>query len=158
MQFLRNMKHRRQIKASRKRAAEDTRLLVKELQELTREKPKNRLRAAHRHRLLIAEINGLIAAYRDWLHNDAKKLSYLISSLFLQESFELLNKREVESLHFVTGPEIEGVKVLDKLVDFSLEKQSVVYAKADTDATRDALIYLSDECFKLWGCFHKNPS
>ena len=157
MLFLKNRKHRKQVKASRKRAFEETRMLVDELKQLTREKPKNTLCAMHKHQLLIAEIRGLIAGYRDWLHSDGKKLSYLISSLFLKESFELLNQREVESLHFVTGPEIEGTKVLDKIVDFRLEKQSTVYAKADTDATRDALIYLSDNGYKLWGCFHIHP-
>jgi hypothetical protein len=157
MMILKYRRYRQQVKSYRKKHIEDTRMVVKALQRLTKEKPKNIIRAMHKHQLMVAGINELIANYLDWILDDNKKPSYLVTSLFLRESFKLLNKRRVESLHFVTGPEIEGTKVLDKIVDLRLEKQSVVYAKADAEAIREALIYLSECGFQLWGCFHIHP-
>jgi len=155
--FLKPRSLKRQIKASRRKLIEETRLVTRDLKRLNREKPGNMIRALHKHRLMLAEINGLITDYLDSIHNGGKQPIYAVSSLFLKESFRLLNQREVESLHFVTGPEIEGTKVLDKIVDLRLEKQSVVYAKADAGAIREALIYLTEHGFRLWGCFHIHP-
>ena len=154
---LKSSKYRGQVKSSRKKIIEETCKLIKELKRLKKEHKKKGLESMHNYQLLIAGINELIGIYKDWLSNGNTKLKYVASSLFLQESFELLNKKEVESLHFVTGPEIEEIKVLDKIVDFKLEKQSVVYAKADKAAIREALIYLSNYGFRLWGCFHIHP-
>jgi len=157
MAFLKNRKYKQQMRSSRKRIVEDTLMLVKDLQGLTKRKPKDVVKAMHQHMLVVGEINALIANHFKRISNNDKKKVYTVSSLFLRESFELLNKRPVESLHFVTGPEINGTKVLDRIVDFTLEQQSAVYAKADTEAVREALIYLSRHEFKLWGCFHIHP-
>lgn len=157
MLFQRSGRYKEQLKASRKRVTMDTRLIIEDLKRLNKERPKNVTKAMQKHRLLLTEIGGLIANYFDWTHNDNKDSAYEVSSLFLRKSFELLNRREVESLHFVTGPEVEGKKVLSEIVDLRLEEQSVVYAKAESEAIREALIYLSDHGFKLWGCFHIHP-
>ena len=155
--FFKSSSLKQQIKSSRRKLVEDTRMIARDLKRLNKEKPKNIMKAIHKHRLMLAEINGLIGNYLDSIHNDNKRPVYAITSLFLLESFKLLNRREVESLHFVTGPEIKGTKVLDKIVDLRLEKQSVVFAKAESGAIREALIYLTDHGFKLWGCFHIHP-
>ncbi len=158
MKFLKNRKYKQQMRSSRKRIIEDTSMLVKDLQRLTKRKPKDMIKAMHQHMLVVSEINALIAKHFERnINKDNKEKVYSVSSLFLRDSFKLLNKRPVESLHFVTGPEIKGTKVLDRIVDFTLEQQSTVYAKADTEAVREALIYLSRHEFKLWGCFHIHP-
>ncbi|MEE9615045.1 MAG: hypothetical protein V3W31_08905 [Thermodesulfobacteriota bacterium] len=157
MRLLDFIRHRRLVKSCKRKILEETSVIIKELECLAREKPKNAIKALQKHQLMMAGIRERISDYFAWIHNDKKNPSYTVSSLFLLESFKLLNRREVESLHFVTGPEIEGTKVLDKIVDFRLEKQSVVYAKADAEAIREALIYLSEHGFKLWGCFHIHP-
>ena len=154
---LRSRKYKKRVKSSGKQVIEDTRRLVQDVRKLTSENQKDMMKAIHHHLLVVAEINGLIADCLDPIRNDNKKMTYLASSLFLMDSFELLNQREVESLHFVTGPQIGETRVLDRIVDFRHEKQSAVYAKADTNAVREALIYLSRYEFRLWGCFHIHP-
>ena len=154
---LKSMNNRRRIRSARKKIINDTRLLVKNVRGLSRSNPKDMMKVIHNHMLVLAEMNELMVTYLDSNYNDNTKTGYLVSSLFLRESFELLNKREVESLHFVTGPEISDTKVLDKIVDFRLEKQSAVYAKADSSAVRKALIYLNRHAYKLYGCFHIHP-
>ena len=155
--ILKSIRNRQKIRSARRKMVNDARLLVKNVKGLSKSKPIDMMKAIQKHMLVIAEMNELIAIYLDSNYNANTKTGYLVSSLFLRESFELLNKREVESLHFVTGPEIGETKVLDKIVDFRLEKQSAVYAKADTSAVRKALIYLNRYAYKLYGCFHIHP-
>ncbi len=154
---LESRKYKKKIRSSGKQIIEDTRQLVRNVRKQASKEPKDMMMAIQQHLLVVAEINGLIADFLESIRSDNNKTNYLASSLFLMDSFELLNQREVESLHFVTGPQIGETKVLDRIVDFRHEKQSVVYAKADAEAVRQSLIYLSRYEFRLWGCFHIHP-
>lgn len=82
---------------------------------------------------------------------------YVASSLFLRESFGNLNKGRAESLHFVTGPQIGNIFVLDRIIDLPLQAQTFIFARAEEVAVRKALIYLSKCDHKLQGCFHIHP-
>jgi proteasome lid subunit RPN8/RPN11 len=86
-----------------------------------------------------------------------RRQTYVISALFLHDCFKLLNARKVESLHFVTGPQLENISVLDRIVDFKLETQNPVFARGDSDSVRRALIELSKYEHRLQGCFHIHP-
>jgi len=86
-----------------------------------------------------------------------KRQTYVISSLFLHDCFNFLNTKKVESLHFVTGPQLADMSVLDRIVDVEIEIQSVVFAKGNSDSVRRALIQLSKYEHKLQGCFHIHP-
>lgn len=152
--FFRRQRHKRiHIRSIKKDITSETEKIVKNLKILARSKLADKTETAYRHMLLIAEINSLIAQSLE----QSEESIYLLSSLFLRDSFNLLNQREVESLHFVTGPEIGGIKVLDRIIDLELSHQTIVYAKADTEAVRKALIYLSQHNFKLLGYFHVHP-
>lgn len=141
----------------KRRIIEDINFEFKELKRQARKNPKDVAEAIRRYQLAASEINAPTGNRLDSSHKDHKKRRYLISSLYLMDSFALLNKDEVESLHFVTGPEVGETKVMDKIVDLKLEKQSMVYAKADTEAIRETLIYLTDYGYKLWACIHIHP-
>ena len=141
------------IKSTKKKIIQETDRLVKDLRLLSKRKPTGRTEITYKHLLLLAEIDNLIAGSLMQL----KEPTYLVSSLFLQDSFKVLNQRAVESLHFITGPEIGEIKVLDRIVNFELEQQNTVYAKANSESIRRVLIQLNEYKFKLWGYFHIHP-
>ena len=83
---------------------------------------------------------------------------FVISSMFLRDSYNLLNiDKKIESLHFLTGPRIGNVNVLDRIVDFEKEVQTSVFAKGKSDSVRKVLIELAKHEHRLHGCFHVHP-
>ena len=86
-----------------------------------------------------------------------EKRTYVTSSLFLHDCFDFLNTKKVESLHFVTGPELGYASVLDRIIDFEIERQTSVFARGDSNSVRKVLIQLGKYEHKLQGCFHIHP-
>ena len=84
----------KKVKSSGKQVIEDTRRLVRDVRKLTNKNPKDMLKAINQHLLVGAEIYGLMANCLDSICNDSKKMTYLASSLFLMDSFKLLNQKE----------------------------------------------------------------
>ncbi len=82
---------------------------------------------------------------------------YVVSSLFLRDCFNYLNKKPVESLHLVTGPQIGSYSILDRMIDICMDVQNVVTAKGEECSVRKELIQLSEYDHKLHGCFHIHP-
>ncbi len=83
--------------------------------------------------------------------------THILSSLFLHDCFRFLNKGREESMHFVTGPQVGNVSILDRIIDLPLKMQTFVFAKAEDVAVRKTLIYLSKCEHRLQGCFHIHP-
>jgi hypothetical protein len=106
--------------------------------------------------LLIGKLGQLLNELPVFL-KEANKSVFVASSLFLRESFDYLNKGKVESLHFVTGPQIGNISVLDRIIDLPLQTQTFIFAKAEEVAVRKALIYLSRCNHKLQACTHIHP-
>jgi len=131
--------------------------LIKELRKLSNREPKERLITESDYYLLIANMENAIYKSLSDIKKRSEKQRYIVDSLFLQDSFNQLNQDRVESMHFATGCETDGKKVLTKIINLAHETQSVVYAKADTSAVRSALIYLTLQGFNLQGYFHIHP-
>lgn len=106
--------------------------------------------------LLIGKMGRLLNELPVFLKEN-NRCVYVASSLFLHESFNYLNKGRVESLHFVTGPNLGNISVLDRIIDLPLQVQTLIFARAEEVAVRKALIYLSKCDHKLQGCFHIHP-
>lgn len=86
------------------------------------------------------------------------KQVFVVSSMFLRDSYNLLNiDKRVESLHFITGPRLGNVSVLDRIVNFEKERQTPVFAKGSSDSVSEVLIELARHEHKLHGCFHVHP-
>ena len=86
------------------------------------------------------------------------KQLFVVSSMFLRDSYNLLNiDKRIESLHFLTGPRLGNVSVLDRIVDFEKETQTSVFAKGKSDSVSKVLIELARYEHKLHGCFHIHP-
>ena len=83
---------------------------------------------------------------------------YVVSSLFLHDSFNYLNKdADLESLHFVTGIQISNLIILDRMVHFELEIQNCVFASGNPNSVSKVLIELNEHAHKLLGYFHIHP-
>ncbi len=106
--------------------------------------------------LLIGKLDRFLNGLPVFL-KEANRCVYVASSLFFHESFEYLNKGEPESLHFVTGPQLGNIAILDRLIPLPLLIQTPTFAKAEEPAVRKALIYLSRCDHKLQGYFHIHP-
>ena len=83
-------------------------------------------------------------------------VTYLVSSLFLHENYDLMRNDPIETFYYVTGPEIGGIKILDRIEKFGYEQRNGAFAKAVTlDSTR-ILIKLDLHAHRLWGYFHSH--
>lgn len=106
--------------------------------------------------MLIGKLGKLVADLTV-SSKQSDKLGFVMGSLFLHDSFDFLNARRVESLHFVTGPQLGNTAVLDRIVDLELEIQTLAFAKGNSRSIRMALIKLGAYEHKLQGCFHIHP-
>ncbi|MCX5702994.1 MAG: hypothetical protein NT066_00620, partial [Candidatus Omnitrophica bacterium] len=61
----------------------------------------------------------------------AEDMRFLMSSLFLHQSFEYLNRQEEESLHLVTGPESGKLNILSTIIPLTLKVQTIAEADAE---------------------------
>ena len=82
--------------------------------------------------------------------------TYLVSSLFLHENYDLMKNDSIETFYYVTGPETCGIKILDKIEKFGYEERSGVFAKANTKESTQILIKLDLHSHRLWGYFHSH--
>jgi hypothetical protein len=117
---------------------------------------KYRTRFLLKQALLLGKLSRQLSALLP-ARNMKRRQTYVISSLFLHDCFKFLNTKKVESLHFVTGPQLADICVLDRIVDFEIEIQNSVFAKGNSSSVRNALSQLNRYEHKLQGCFHIHP-
>jgi len=106
--------------------------------------------------LLVGKLGKLLADNLPSV-KQVEKRTFIISSLFLHDCFNFLNTKKIESLHFVTGPELGYTSILDRIIDFEIEIQTSVFARGNSNSVRKALIQLGKYEHKLQGCFHIHP-
>lgn len=82
---------------------------------------------------------------------------YVVSSLFLHESFKKLTADPDEQFFFITGSEIEGVMVLDQCAEFAHQRRSRMGVVADMPSTHNLLIKLEQFRHKFLAHFHSHP-
>jgi len=82
---------------------------------------------------------------------------YVVSSLFLYESFKKLTADKDEHFFFITGSEVSGVLVLDQWAEFAYQKRSFVGATGDPNSTHALLIKLEQFGHRLLAHFHSHP-
>jgi hypothetical protein len=82
---------------------------------------------------------------------------YTVSSLFLYESYKKLTADQDEQFFFVTGPEVEGVHVLDQWAEFAHQRRNRVGVEADLASTHKLLIRLEQFGHKFLAHFHSHP-
>ncbi len=82
---------------------------------------------------------------------------YVVSSLFLHDSFKKLTADPDEQFFFVTGSEAEGTLVLDQSVEFAHERRNRLSVVANMPSTHNLLIKLEQFGHKLLAHFHSHP-
>lgn len=82
---------------------------------------------------------------------------YVVSSLFLHESFKKLTADQNEEFFFVTGNEVGGALVLDQWAEFSHQRRTFAGVTGDTRSTHKLLIKLEQFGHRLLGTFHSHP-
>jgi hypothetical protein len=109
----------------------------------------------------ICETNQFLKALEQ-IDNKRKELvpgrrRYVVSSLFLYESFKKLTADQDEEFFFITGNVVDGALVLDQWAEFAHQKRSVVGVTADTRSTHKLLIKLEQFGHRLLAHFHSHP-
>ncbi|MGJ5814492.1 hypothetical protein [Paludibaculum fermentans] len=82
---------------------------------------------------------------------------YVVSSLFLHESFKKLTLDEAEQFFFITGTELDGALVLDQCAEFAHQKRTAMGVTAEPRATHSLLIRLEQFGHRLLAHFHSHP-
>jgi hypothetical protein len=135
----------------------ENRDVVSELKRHIRMLPKEHAFSEDDHLLMLAEMNAALAKSFTALINRKSLPQYRADSLFIKDSYRFLNQGSNESLHFVTGSEVDRKMILSRIVELNLREQNPCYARADTDAAKKALIHLSIHGYRLHGYFHIHP-
>ncbi len=101
----------------------------------------------------IATLDGLAQGARE----AKERRRYVVSSLFLHESFKKLTQDAAEQFFFVTGTEIDGALVLDQWAEFAHQERSMLGVTAEPKATHGLLIKLEQFGHRLLAHFHSHP-
>ncbi len=102
----------------------------------------------------ISTLDGLSAAS---LNNSEAGRRYVVSSMFLHESFRKLTADLAEQFFFVTGTEVGDAMVLDQWAEFAHEKRTVMGVTAEPRSTHNLLIKLEQFGHRLLAHFHSHP-
>lgn len=105
------------------------------------------------HLALISKVNREVE--RTLLR--AEDMRFLMSSLFLHQCFDYLNRQEEESLHLVTGPESGKLNILSVIIPLALKVQSIVEANAAPEELRITFLRMEKLKYHLLGYFHIHP-
>lgn len=90
------------------------------------------------------------------------RVTYVTGSLFLRDCLDILLKerrnKETESLLYVSGIELGGVIVLDKVFRPELDEQSGVYVSAEQTSSQAIFSELHDYGHGLYAWFHNHTA
>lgn len=82
---------------------------------------------------------------------------YVVSSMFLHESYRKLTADLAEQFFFVTGTEVGDAMVLDQWAEFAHEKRTAMGVTAEPRSTHNLLIKLEQFGHRLLAHFHSHP-
>jgi proteasome lid subunit RPN8/RPN11 len=82
---------------------------------------------------------------------------YVVSSLFLRDCFDKLTADSSENFFFITGPEVDGVCVLDQVAEFEHTRRTLVAVEGNPKSTHSVLMKLERFKHKLLAHFHSHP-
>jgi hypothetical protein len=103
----------------------------------------------------LASLDQLAVETKPLVDSGVRK--FLVSSLFLHESYKKLTADKDEQFYFITGSEIEGVHVLDQMLEFTHQRRSFAGVVGDPKSTHSLLIRLDQFGHRLLAHFHSHP-
>jgi hypothetical protein len=135
-----------------------TKLLADLAQAAERRQPARIRRLCQR----IVQVNDFLESLEK-IKAETKPLSngparhYIVSSLFLHQCFKDLTADQDEQLFFVTGSEVDGVRVLDQKIEFLHQKRGPLGVVGNMSSTHRLLIRLEQFGHRLLAHFHSHP-
>src|SRR6185369_6901071 len=82
---------------------------------------------------------------------------YTVSSLFLHECYKALTADRDEQFFFLTGAVVDGIHVLDQMLEFKHNNRSIVGVVGNHADTHRLLIKLEQFGHRLLAHFHSHP-
>ena len=82
---------------------------------------------------------------------------FVVSSYFLHDAYKRLCADENEQFYFITGMEVEGVKVLDQIIEMEHDRRTPGGVTANHGFTHKLLIKLEQFGHRLLATFHSHP-
>jgi proteasome lid subunit RPN8/RPN11 len=82
---------------------------------------------------------------------------YVAGSLFLGEAYAALVRDPAEEMHFVTGCEVGGYRMLERLVTFEKTERTAVRVAGEPSSSHAALISLEARGYRLTAWMHSHP-
>jgi proteasome lid subunit RPN8/RPN11 len=86
-----------------------------------------------------------------------KKPVYLADSWTLKDFYDRLVKGPCEEIFYVTGPQLDNVRVLSRICPLDYEEHSPVYVRATRKSSADALIDMVEHGNQLHLVAHSHP-
>lgn len=91
------------------------------------------------------------------LVNKPRSAVYAVDSWYLRDLMLTLTPSKDEHAVYITGPQIEGVRVLSRTCTFDLDEQSLVSAKGNPESCLTALIKILENGNGLHAIAHSHP-
>jgi hypothetical protein len=103
--------------------------------------------------------NQLHEFVQDWKGSvsNGGQLTYIVDVWFLQDLIQHLTPNQDEEITYVTGTSFGRVKILSRICGVTLEKQSVVYARATAKSCTETLATILEKGNLLHVMAHSHP-
>lgn len=103
--------------------------------------------------------NRMLEVVQSWKLAQAEggRPVYIVDSWLLQDLIRHLTPSHDEDISYVTGITLGRVRILSRICKVSLEKQSVVYARATHKSCVDALAEILEKGNRLHAMAHSHP-
>ena len=88
---------------------------------------------------------------------DDQETTYLVGSLFLYDCYRELIRGPDERMNYVTGLKLGSVLTMDRIITFTLDAATPVFAQGNLASSHEALIGLTRFGHRLHGLFHCHP-
>jgi hypothetical protein len=135
----------------RQREEESTRAVATALKQWQREKAREWFE-------ISLAWNHLHEFVHDWQASlDGGRITYIVDAWFLQDLIRYLTPGQDEEITYVTGVALGRVKILSRICGVTLEKQSVVYARATAKSCTETLAQILERGNTLHVMAHSHP-
>jgi hypothetical protein len=102
--------------------------------------------------------NQLHELVHDWNESlSRQKLTFIVDAWFLRDLIRHLTPNQDEEITYITGVSLGRVKILSRICGVTLEKQSVVYAKATAKSCAETLAGILGNGNTLHVMAHSHP-
>lgn len=149
---------RMELETERESLDQQSKSLLSEIERACEDMDEDRAMSTLHQLFAISRLNKTIHDLLAFLRKERRVPTYATSSWFLYDCYEYLMRKEPEDMFFVTGLRMDNLLTLDRIVPFTIEKQTSVYVKGQNISSHKVLIQMDEDYgHKLHGWFHSHP-